>query len=210
MIAVNPSEWTPETLRAVFEQHLQATARLQLETDRRYEERFQASQQALGAALIAAEKAVNAALAAADRAVSKAEAASERRFEGVNEFRSTLSDQAATLLSRAEGDVRFNGLVEACAAIADRINKLELAQSTNVRRDDIAKISNDIEKLRDTQTASAGKQSAYAVISAAAFALMALIVSIIGIFYHPSLPVVLGTSSPPSVSATVTAPAPPR
>lgn len=50
----------------------------------------------------AQEKAVAAALAAAKEAVAKAEAAAEKRFEGLNEFRGTLKDQQATLMPRAE------------------------------------------------------------------------------------------------------------
>jgi hypothetical protein len=50
----------------------------------------------------AQEKAVAAALAAAKEAVAKAEAAAEKRFEGLNEFRGTLKDQQATLIPRAE------------------------------------------------------------------------------------------------------------
>jgi hypothetical protein len=42
------------------------------------------------------------ALASADKAVSKAESATERRFEGVNEFRQTLSDQAREFVTRRE------------------------------------------------------------------------------------------------------------
>lgn len=61
------------------------------ERDRRYSERFDAQ-----------EKAVAAALAAAKEAVLKAEQASEKRFDGVNEFRATLSDQAATFMPRKE------------------------------------------------------------------------------------------------------------
>jgi hypothetical protein len=50
----------------------------------------------------AQEKAVAAALAAAKEAVAKAETAAEKRFDSVNEFRSTLKDQQATLMSRSE------------------------------------------------------------------------------------------------------------
>lgn len=42
------------------------------------------------------------ALNAADKAVTKAEIAAEKRFEGVNEFRATLSDQAMLLMPRTE------------------------------------------------------------------------------------------------------------
>lgn len=91
--------------------------------DKRYEQRFEASQKALDAALTAQKEAtqaafaaqkegISAALAAADRAVQKAEAASEKRFEGVNEFRNTLSDQQRTLIPRTEVDVLVRGLNE--------------------------------------------------------------------------------------------------
>jgi hypothetical protein len=46
------------------------------------------------------KQAIDAALAAAEKAVQKAEMASERRFEGVNEFRQTLSDQAGTFATK--------------------------------------------------------------------------------------------------------------
>lgn len=58
------------------------------EKDTRDEQRFQAQ-----------TSAINAALQAAEKAVTKAEMASERRFEGVNEFRAQLSDQARTFAS---------------------------------------------------------------------------------------------------------------
>src|SRR5678815_6113575 len=63
------------------------------ERDIRYQQRFEAQEQAFRITVETAEKAVMAALAAQERAVNKAEAASEKRFEGVNEFRNTLADQ---------------------------------------------------------------------------------------------------------------------
>lgn len=50
------------------------------------------------------------ALAAADRAVTKAEGATEKRFEGVNEFRNTLSDQQRTFVPRNEIEILIRGL----------------------------------------------------------------------------------------------------
>lgn len=78
------SGWTIDTLREHF-------LALIAEKDKRDQQRYEAQTDAINAALLAAEK-----------AVTKAEAANQRRFEGVNEFRQTLSDQAATFLSRAE------------------------------------------------------------------------------------------------------------
>lgn len=59
--------------------------------DRRYEQRFLDSKEAVQAALIAA-----------DRATSKAEESQEKRNEGMNEFRGQLKDQAGTFITRTE------------------------------------------------------------------------------------------------------------
>lgn len=48
--------------------------------------------------------------AASDRAILKAATDTEKRFEGVNEFRKTLSDQATTFMPRAESDSRMTAL----------------------------------------------------------------------------------------------------
>ncbi len=42
------------------------------------------------------------AFSSAERAIAKAEAATEKRFEGVNEFRAQLTDQAARFVTRDE------------------------------------------------------------------------------------------------------------
>ena len=79
--------------------------------------RFNAQEKAVEAALAAQEKAVAAALAAADRAVAKAERAAEARFESVNEFRGTLTDQAATFLPRREYENAHTAVVEKVEAL---------------------------------------------------------------------------------------------
>jgi predicted transcriptional regulator len=68
------------------------------------------------------KEAVNAALAAAQKAVDKAEAASERRFESVNEFRATLSDQARLLMPRLEAEQQFKTLRELIDTLTARVN----------------------------------------------------------------------------------------
>jgi len=78
--------------------------------DKRYEERFGASQKALELGLAGQKSEISAALAAADRAVQKAETATEKRFESVNEFRGTLDNQQRTLIPRSEVDVLVKGL----------------------------------------------------------------------------------------------------
>jgi len=108
------SGWTVDTLHALMN-----------ERDVRYEQRFQAQQKALQDALLAAEKAVSTAMASADRAVLKAENAAEKRFEGVNEFRATLADQAARLMPRQESEVSLAAMREKIDAALIRVNTME-------------------------------------------------------------------------------------
>lgn len=82
------------------------------EKDKRDEQRFQANKEAINAALLAAEK-----------AVAKAEAAAEKRFEGVNEFRAQLADQARTLASSEKLD-----------SVIQRIDRMEANQNTTSGR----------------------------------------------------------------------------
>lgn len=88
-------------------------------------------QVAIKAALVAQEKAVAAALSAAKEAVIKAESASEKRFESVNEFRKTLSDQTNTFLPRPEYDANHKALEDKIQALTDRIN-LSTGKSSGV------------------------------------------------------------------------------
>jgi len=71
------------------------------EMDRRYQQRFEAQ-----------EKAVVAAIAAAEKAVLKAEMASEKRFESVNEFRQAYQDIISTMMPRTEAEQRMSALTE--------------------------------------------------------------------------------------------------
>lgn len=69
------------------------------ERDRRYSQRFDAQQEALRTALDA----------------------TERRFQGVNEFRATLSDQASTFATRDQVDA----LRQVVGALNNRIERAE-------------------------------------------------------------------------------------
>ncbi len=80
------------------------------ERDAKYNQRFEAQ-----------EKAVSAALAAAKEAVLKAETASEKRFESVNEFRTTLKDQQLLLITRSEAGAQFK-------ALSDRLDSIDARQ----------------------------------------------------------------------------------
>lgn len=65
------------------------------------------------------------ALNAADKAVSKAEQATEKRFESVNEFRASLADQSATLITRAEFISKVEAVAEKLSDLTDRLNRAE-------------------------------------------------------------------------------------
>ncbi len=98
---------------------------LMSEAEKRNGQRFDAQQEAVSTAMVAAEKAVSAAMAAAEKAVTKAETAAERRFESVNEFRKTLSDQTGTFLTRPEFAVQHRALTEKIDASSNRVSHLE-------------------------------------------------------------------------------------
>lgn len=89
------------------------------------DQRFSDNDKAIQAALVSQEKAVAAALAAAKEAVAKAETASEKRFDAVNEFRQTLSDQTATFLPRPEYDAQHKALEEKVNTLAIRLNRTD-------------------------------------------------------------------------------------
>jgi hypothetical protein len=84
------------------------------ERDRQYMQRFTAQ-----------ELAVDRALGSAKEAVVKAEDAANKRFDGVNEFRKTLSDQALTFLPKAEAEIRFKALEAIAASNIGRLDALK-------------------------------------------------------------------------------------
>jgi hypothetical protein len=85
---------------------------------------FSAQQLAMTTALAAAERAVQTALVSAEKAVIKAEAAADKRFEAVNEFRQTLSDQANSFASR-------DALEASAAGINARVRELTALVAAN-------------------------------------------------------------------------------
>jgi hypothetical protein len=95
------------------------------EAEKRNGQRFDAQQEAVATAMVAQEKAVLAAMAAAEKAVAKAEIASEKRFESVNEFRKTLSDQTQTFITRAEYASQHASVIEKVDAAATRVGITE-------------------------------------------------------------------------------------
>lgn len=114
--------WTVETLRRHYDSIL-------YERERRIEERAHAIEAAFQTSLKSLEKASETALATANTAVQKAESAAEKRFESVNEFRNTLSDQQRNLMPRSEVTVTIealeNQIASVAAANANKIDALE-------------------------------------------------------------------------------------
>jgi len=84
------------------------------EREKRYNERH-----------AALEKSFLLAMSSADKAVQKAETASERRFDSVNEFRSTLADQQRTLIPRAEVEVLINSINERISDLKQQLDTLK-------------------------------------------------------------------------------------
>ena len=123
------SGWTTDTLHVHMQRQLDGLVRM---LDERYETQtkatdkaFEAQQTAMQAALTAAETAVSKALESAEKAVTKAESAAEKRFDAVNEFRQTLSDQAATLMPRAESMSRHEAAAEKIDDLNTRLDKMD-------------------------------------------------------------------------------------
>lgn len=113
------------------------------ERDKRHEQRFAAQELAVSLALarvdkefhehlVSARQETHAALDSADKAIHKQELAIEKRFDGVNEFRAQLSDQAQTFMPRKESDVRMDAITEKIDVNAERLNALQLQLSSRL------------------------------------------------------------------------------
>jgi hypothetical protein len=146
-------------VKELFSEKVAGLQKLADERDRRYEERFSS---------ITTQ--TNSALQSSKEAVTKAENATEKRFDTVNEFRGTLSDQAASLLPRAEASTKFQ-------AYDDRLGEMKDA----------------IDKLRDNQNTSSGKEIAgdrsraqsdwgIGLVVAIGVALLSAVISIVALF----------------------------
>lgn len=104
------------------------------EREKASNQRFDGQEKAIASALAALEKSTANALAALDKnnaaaltaakeAVTKAEVAAEKRFDAVNEFRNTLKDQQATLMSKTDAETKFKFLEEKINSMEGRLNK---------------------------------------------------------------------------------------
>lgn len=120
------SGWTTDTLHVHLQRQISDMLRM---LDERYatqvkavDAAFAAQQAVLTSSLQAAERAVAVALLAAEKATLKAETAADKRFEAVNEFRSTLQDQQATFITRTEAFAAIDRNTERVTELTDRVN----------------------------------------------------------------------------------------
>jgi hypothetical protein len=93
--------------------------------DAKYETQFKSLEAALQAQLISLRENTALAFTASEKAISKAETASEKRFESVNEFRQTLTDQAATFMQRAQVETLLGNLNEKLNLLTARVERGE-------------------------------------------------------------------------------------
>lgn len=117
------------------------------------------------------------ALAAADKATLKAEIATEKRFESVNEFRSTLSDQAAKFIIRSEFELVVNRLEEDIKNLA--LAKAELVSI--VTYDEAHKnLLKQVDELRLSRATLEGKASQESVSQVSTRAQLGILFGAIG------------------------------
>jgi hypothetical protein len=121
----SPHGWTLDTLEAFISERLVSLEKIGNEREERNKERFAASKETIGVAMIAA-----------DKAIVKAEIATEKRFDSVNEFRASLADQAASFLPRTEYSISHKALSDKIDSVMLRITTMESAKDTSSKTED--------------------------------------------------------------------------
>ena len=96
---------------------LEAVARVMDEREKRYEEQFRAIRDSMALALASAEK-----------AVLKAEGAADKRFDAVNEFRQTLSDQAAHFARADLVSAQFESIEKRLTELTQSVTSFHASQ----------------------------------------------------------------------------------
>ena len=99
--------------------------RIIAEMDRRYEQRFEASQRENAASLLAAREALQAALSASEKAVSKSEESSTQRLDAHNQLQSKLDRQAATFSEKDWVNEKLNAVTDRLSLVEKRVSKFE-------------------------------------------------------------------------------------
>jgi alkylhydroperoxidase/carboxymuconolactone decarboxylase family protein YurZ len=119
------------------------------------------------------QSSVNDKLTALDSAREKAEQQMNKRLEGMNEFRETLSDQAARLMPRTEYDFAHKSLDE-------KVRALEAALAKSPTKSEIETAQKVLEeKIRNLELAKANQDGRGAMISALTSAAISIIVGVV-------------------------------
>jgi hypothetical protein len=139
-----------ETTEAILEK-IQNLRTLMDERDRRYEDRFRATDEKTGLALTSSKE-----------AVAKAETATEKRFDSVNEFRKTLADQASGFMPRQEYMSNHQSVIEKIEAIKEGFTK-------------------EIASLRESRSQTEGRSSGFSASWAIAISLAFLGIAAVGL-----------------------------
>jgi hypothetical protein len=120
----------------------------------------------------------NQALATADKATSKAETATEKRFEGVNEFRAALSDQARTFVIRSEFSLAVDRLEQDIKNLASA--RMDLVDKESYKTTMVG-LEARVDDLRLSRANLEGKASATSVYIAYLFSAIGTIMGVLGL-----------------------------
>lgn len=116
------AEWTTGTLKVYHDDKINAVEKVAAAETKRIDSDIQQLNILLDERSVNQEKGVHAALEATKEAIAKSDAATEKRFESVNEFRRTLSDQTNTFLPRAEYIASHKPLEDKIIELTNRLN----------------------------------------------------------------------------------------
>ena len=153
----------------------------------RLQQRFDAQENSVSTAMIAAEKAVNAALISSEKAVDKAEQAQATRNIVANEFRATLSDQNQLMWRREAGQAAIDALEDKMTfrltSIEGRLGNVEVVlPSEFVRvteyRTNHASTESRIVELERALSMSMGREASQRTIWGVAVVLLSLAISV--------------------------------
>jgi len=112
-------------MRREVDQRFDSTIHMRMALQEEMDRRFTDLSSQLDRRFIDSERAVQAALAAAEKATLLANSSAEKRFEGVNEFRGQLSDQARTFMTRNEYSVQYQALVDTVSQLRQDLTRVD-------------------------------------------------------------------------------------
>jgi hypothetical protein len=121
-----------ELIHGVREAYALRDANLQSQVDnnsKRVEDIHRSISLSIEAGLSSSREVTQVAFAASEKAIFKAETANEKRFESVNEFRQTLTDQTASFMPRAQVEALLVNLNDKIVAISSRMDRSEAAKT---------------------------------------------------------------------------------